>query len=561
MSRTRIVAVTMLLASFWPIKHCHSQDHYSLAYDPTSGDISVTIPDTLPQMTTLELVSKSSVFTGTRPDSLTSLFDVFVPTKLFKLDATGFGPIDFGPAMAPGLEFDFLANDLCANGSRSGGGTLGDVYLAGLDGEIRITGCAPPPPNSNQYRLDYDAEAGGLSFFVPEVLPPVTTLQIQSTTEIFTGERPDTLPGMFDVFRSDKLFKLDPNGFRTTDFGPVVPPNLPNEDLVADLCVVGTRKTGELLKDVYFGGARLTSCDVDLPDPTPPPPPRPVPPVEVLYDSDTGQLTLAVREDSTLSTFLMNSVADRFTGDRPADLSGQFDVFRSDRVFKLDVAGFHDVELGTITPGLSATQLRRDLCVAGTFLDGGDIDRVLINGSRILSACEEPSFNVPNLLDPFPPPPGGFGGVQLIYSPDTGDLYVVAVGDLITTLEIKSLSGLITGERPESLGGLFDVFNDDKIFKLDPAGFGDQLFQGVLPPGLSLAELQNELVIDGSTATGGAFFVDIGFQVFLPEPSSSSLAALACVGLLVARRKKQHDEPTVYRSGEAPTTRSEASSC
>ncbi|MCA9199375.1 MAG: PEP-CTERM sorting domain-containing protein [Planctomycetales bacterium] len=103
-------------------------DIVTLVYNPADGNLSIANPyeaaGEAKPVTTLEAVSAGGYFTGTRPPQLTGLFDVFSATKLFKLDPAGFDDLDFGPAMAPGIGKDVLAQDLKVSGSFLGGGSL-----------------------------------------------------------------------------------------------------------------------------------------------------------------------------------------------------------------------------------------------------------------------------------------------------------------------------------------------------------------------------------------------------------------------------------------------------
>ena len=102
-------------------------DIVTLVYDPANGNLSIDNPyvaaaEAKP-VTTLEIVSASGVFTGTRPPQLNGLFDVFNAGKMFKLDPAGFEDLDFGPAMTAGLD-SMLGDDLTVSGSFLGGGAL-----------------------------------------------------------------------------------------------------------------------------------------------------------------------------------------------------------------------------------------------------------------------------------------------------------------------------------------------------------------------------------------------------------------------------------------------------
>ncbi|MCA9200768.1 MAG: hypothetical protein KDA87_24685, partial [Planctomycetales bacterium] len=131
--------------------------------------------------------------------------------------------------------------------------------------------------------------------------------------------------------------------------------------------------------------------------------------------------------------------------------------------------------------------------------------------------------------------------LSLVYSPDTGNLSIDlgsgGAGALanLTTLEIRSAGGNFTGTRPGNLGGLFDVFNANKLFKLDPAGYGNLDFGPAMAKNLSGDALVADLLVDGSFVGGGGVgsvpvaLVHPDFMV--PEPSSMVMVALGLLSV------------------------------
>ena len=112
---------------------------------------------------------------------------------------------------------------------------------------------------------------------------------------------------------------------------------------------------------------------------------------------------------------------------------------------------------------------------------------------------------------------------ELQYQSDSGALNLVNVaGTNATTVEIKSEGGQLTGDRPAHFSGLFDVYNANKAFKLDPAGFGDIAGFAFLAPGLD----GTDITVDGSLVGGGPLgdVAITGFAV-APEPVLAPYAA------------------------------------
>ncbi|MEZ6120607.1 MAG: hypothetical protein R3C28_29075 [Pirellulaceae bacterium] len=101
----------------------------------------------------------------------------------------------------------------------------------------------------------------GFYFDMDQPSERLTTLQIVSHQGIFVGERPETLSGLFDVFHSHKLFKLDPAGF-VENFGFVFSPMLTAEQLAADLCFDGSYVGGGSFDSVTINGLAVTGCEL-----------------------------------------------------------------------------------------------------------------------------------------------------------------------------------------------------------------------------------------------------------------------------------------------------------
>lgn len=132
--------------------------------------------------------------------------------------------------------------------------------------------------------------------------------------------------------------------------------------------------------------------------------------------------------------------------------------------------------------------------------------------------------------------PASDNGVNLIYTPDTGDLVMESRAGAVTTFELKSEAGLFTTAAQGDLAGLFDVNSAVKKFKLEPAGFETLNLAGSVQTGLSFDALAADLTLDGSFAAGGALSTVPNILV-VPEPSSLALIAFGLLGVLGIRRK------------------------
>jgi hypothetical protein len=100
--------------------------------------------------------------------------------------------------------------------------------------------------------------------------------------------------------------------------------------------------------------------------------------VKLQYDNLTGDLSL-VTGPERLSTLEIRSSDSLFQPEFAEGFDGLFDVKRSDKLFKMDVSGFGDWELGSVLPaGLVLDELRGDLSIDGSLADGGRLSGVLI---------------------------------------------------------------------------------------------------------------------------------------------------------------------------------------
>lgn len=98
--------------------------------------------------------------------------------------------------------------------------------------------------------------------------------------------------------------------------------------------------------------------------------------ITVVYDPKTGEIQIDT--DAQLLTSIQLTSEDHiFLQGMGIELDGVFDIDRPEKIFKLAVDGFSDLNLGPIAPtGLSADYLAADLNLDGSMLGGGGLDNV-----------------------------------------------------------------------------------------------------------------------------------------------------------------------------------------
>ena len=107
--------------------------------------------------------------------------------------------------------------------------------------------------------------------------------------------------------------------------------------------------------------------------------------VTLIYDPADGKLSVDTG-GKQVSTLEIKSTAGYFTGGKPAQISGLFDVFNKNKMFRLFPTGFGNEEFGTpLAAGLAADVLAADLSANGSFLPNGSL------GSVNFYAVPEPS--------------------------------------------------------------------------------------------------------------------------------------------------------------------------
>ena len=104
--------------------------------------------------------------------------------------------------------------------------------------------------------LDYNSSNGDLLIYQdPDAEFEITAIEIQSENNIIQlTECPfeRTQCRLFDVFRSDKLFKLDPGGFNEVLFPGALEPGLTQQHVADELLVDGAVFLGGSFSDVIM---------------------------------------------------------------------------------------------------------------------------------------------------------------------------------------------------------------------------------------------------------------------------------------------------------------------
>jgi hypothetical protein len=131
----------------------------------------------------------------------------------------------------------------------------------------------------------------------------------------------------------------------------------------------------------------------------------------------------------------------------------------------------------------------------------------------------------------------GDAQTTIIYNAGTGEVAVDApAGTNLTSVNIDSAARIFTGAPAQNLGGSFDNDADGNIFKATfGSSFGSLSFGNVAQPGLAQQFVLNDLTVVGSLAGGGALGnVDL---IYIPEPSTFALLAIALLALPTMRRR------------------------
>jgi hypothetical protein len=142
------------------------------------------------------------------------------------------------------------------------------------------------------------------------------------------------------------------------------------------------------------------------------------------------------------------------------------------------------------------------------------------------------------LIQPaYAPPPPGY--VNLQYNPADGHLWLDTGDMLITSIEIKSKSGLFVGPQPAQVQFAFDVYNPYKLFLFRPEGMGSQDFGPAMPAGVSPDSIREDLSVQGSVLPSGYLegWCFNSSAPCVPEPCGMALMAVGIVGAMARHRR------------------------
>ena len=96
-------------------------------YNPTTGEVQIDAPAGT-NLTSVNIVSASGVFTGDDASNLGGSFDIDTDTTIFKATfGSSFGSLSFGNVAPTGIRPGFFLSDITITGSLEGGGGLGNV--------------------------------------------------------------------------------------------------------------------------------------------------------------------------------------------------------------------------------------------------------------------------------------------------------------------------------------------------------------------------------------------------------------------------------------------------
>jgi hypothetical protein len=108
--------------------------------------------------------------------------------------------------------------------------------------------------------------------------------------------------------------------------------------------------------------------------------------LNLIYDPNNGGLRISLigGENTTppkLSTLLIQSNSNDFTGEKPVLLFGALDDFQPSRLFKIDTNGFGPTaDFGTpLASGKTPDHLMQSLSVTGSMMGGGSLEQIPVH--------------------------------------------------------------------------------------------------------------------------------------------------------------------------------------
>ncbi|MCA9148585.1 MAG: hypothetical protein KDA92_04780 [Planctomycetales bacterium] len=235
----------------------------------------------------------------------------------------------------------------------------------------------------------------------------------------------------------------------------------------------------------------------------------------IYYSSATGDL-LAV-SPVPLTTVWLKSVNNLFV---PAATSARFDdpsifdLSSANELFALSTSGVNKLAFHHALPqGWTLDEVRTELRFNGSRSGAGDLGvvRLAEMSEYQLDPEQVSSESFVSLSD---------ANALFYYDFETGDVTIQAIGEGFTVLELRSkLEQFVGTQTNDYRQSLFDLSRRDRIFMLVLTGEQRRELPGLLPPGLTRAELLADLSHSGSTTDSSPFHLALVYV----ESSSPSI--------------------------------------
>jgi hypothetical protein len=139
----------------------------------------------------------------------------------------------------------------------------------------------------------------------------------------------------------------------------------------------------------------------------------------------------------------------------------------------------------------------------------------------------------------------------VIYDANTGEVALdVPAGIELSAINLDSATGIFTESPAQNLSGIFDNHSDHNVFKATlGASFSSLSFGPIAEPGLTEQFIRDDVTAVVSPAGGGPLVaIDL---VYVPEPSSLQLVAVALVGVFVSVGRSLQCRPVAPRPAPA----------